>query len=303
MTIAAADRRKELIRQIKRIDITTKQVVQGLRAGYHHSVFRGQGIEFAEIREYVPGDDIRAIDWKVTARLSRPFIKQFAEEREQTFYVVLDVSGSGGFGSSVTRQRRAIEIAASLIFAAVENNDRIGLCLVSDQVEKFVRAKGGRRHAVRLLNIILDNKPCSRRTDLAAALRFLCHVLKRRSSVILISDFDSPPFFRDLAILRRRHEVIAIRLTDPVEENLPDVGLLALEDLESGEQVLVDTSDEEFRERYRRLVAGSEEELDHELMQSGTAFISVLTTEPYDVPLKQLFGGVPGRRRFRGRIL
>jgi len=295
--------RKEIIRQIRKIDITTSRRVQGLEIGRHTSVFRGQGVEFAELREYVPGDDIRSIDWKVSARLSRPFVKQFTEERDQTFCFVLDVSGSGSFGSSVTKRRKAIEIVASLMFAAVRSNDRIGLALVSDRMETFVRAKKGRRHVVRLLNTIIDHQPVSRKTDLAAAVRLLAHALKRQSSVILISDFDSPPFARDLAILRAHHEVIALRIMDPVERDLPDVGYITLEDVETGEQILINTSDAGFRERYRALVAESEEKLDHELAKSGTASLSLVTSEPYDVPLKQFFKGIPGRRRAYGRIL
>lgn len=295
--------RKEIIRQIRKIDLTTSRRVQGLEIGRHNSVFRGQGVEFAELREYVPGDDIRSIDWKVTARLSRPFIKQFTEERDQTFYFVFDVSGSGSFGSSVTKRMRAIEIVASLMFAAVRSNDRIGLALISDHMETFVRAKKGRKHAVRLLNILIDHKPVSKQTNLGAAIRFFAHALKRQSSVILVSDFDSPPFSRDLAILRAHHEVIALRIVDPVERDLPDVGYIALEDVETGEQVLIDTSDEGFRHRYHQIIRESEEKLDHELAKSGIVSLSLQTSEPYDVPLKQFFRGIPGRRRAYGRIL
>jgi len=158
--------RKELIRQIKKIDITTKRRVQGLQAGLHHSVFKGQGVEFTDLREYVPGDDVRSIDWNVTARLNHPFIKEFTEERDQTFYFVIDISNSGNFGSSVTKGQKALEVVASLMFAGLRNNDRVGLCLVSDHVEKFVKAKKGRKHVISLLNMILGHHPESKGTDL-----------------------------------------------------------------------------------------------------------------------------------------
>ena len=188
------DDRAELIRQIKKIDIATGVLVEGLQTGFHHSVFKGQGIEFTEIREYTPGDDIRAIDWKVTARYNRPFVKEFTEERDQTFYFVADISGSSGFGLHSTKKRKILEITASLAFAAVRNNDRVGLVLFSDRVEKFVPAKRGRKHLAELFNVMIDHRPVSKKTDLAAALQFLATVIARRSSIVILSDFASPSF-------------------------------------------------------------------------------------------------------------
>lgn len=294
--------RKDLIRQIKKIDITTRRRVQGLQAGQHHSVFKGQGVEFTDLREYVPGDDVRSIDWKVTARLNHPFIKEFSEERDQTFYFVFDISGSGSFGSLVTKGHKALEIVASLMFAALRNNDRVGLCLVSDHVEKFVRAKKGRKHVISLLNILIRHQPESKGTDLAAALRTLSHHLKRQCSVVILSDFVSPPFARELAILRDHHEVIAIRINDPVEFDLPNIGYIELEDAETGEQLLINTRDEEFRLRYRSVVNEADRKLKNELRRSGAETVPVLTTGPYDIPLKRFFSGMNGRRT-HGRIL
>ncbi len=297
------DDRTELIRQLKKIDLATGVLVEGLQSGLHHSVFKGQGVEFSEIREYIPGDDIRSIDWKVTARYNHPFIKEFTEERDQTFYFVVDISGSSGFGSDTTKQRKILEVTASLAFAAIKNNDRIGLVLFSDRVEKYIPAKRGRKHLATLFNVMIDHTPASQKTDLAAAIKFLANILSRRSSVIILSDFVSPEFFLPLRILRRRHEVIAIRVNDPREQELPDVGLIELEDPESGEQVLVDTSDPEFRQRYLELVTEADRELHAKFAQNRIAETELLTGEPYDIPLKRFFRGISKRRVNHDRIL
>jgi uncharacterized protein (DUF58 family) len=295
--------RTDLIRQLRKIEITTNALVEGLQSGLHHSLFKGHGVEFAEIREYVPGDDVRSIDWKVTARYNRPFIKEYKEERDQTFYFVVDISGSGTFGSVTSKQKKMLEVTASLAFAALRNNDRIGLCLISDRVEKFLPAKRGKKHLVSILNTLIDHKPVSAKTDLSVAVRFLGTILARRSSVIILSDFVSPDFLRALKTLCRRHEVIAIRVTDPREHELPAVGTLALEDSETGEQILVDTSDAGFRIRYSALVEEMEKTLTAGLSRAGIGNVSLLTTDPYDIPLKQFFHGMKKRRRNHGRIL
>ena len=297
------DDRAELIRQLKKIDLATGILVEGLQSGPHHSVFKGQGIEFSEIREYVPGDDVRSIDWKVTARYSRPFIKEFTEERDQTFYFVVDISGSSGFGSDTTEQRKILEVTASLAFAAIKNNDRIGLVLFSDRVEKFVPAKRGRKHLANLFNVMIDHTAVSQKTDLAAAARFLAGALSRRCSIVILSDFASPDFFLPLRILRRRHEVLAIRVADPRELDLPDVGLIELEDPETGEQVLVDTSDPVFRERYSELVTEADRRLHADFAKNRIPEAALLTDESYDIPLKRFFGGVAKRRAGYVRVL
>jgi len=295
--------RSELIRQIRKIELSTGILVEGLQSGLHHSVFRGQGIEFAEIREYVPGDDIRSIDWKVTARYNHPFVKEYIEERDQTFYFMADISDSGSFGSETTKQKKILELVASLGFAALKNNDRVGLLLFSDRVEKFIPAHRGKKHLAGILNTMIDHKPVSDRTDLGVAARFLAKVLSRRSSVIILSDFISPDFMRPLRILRQRHEVIALRVRDERERELPDVGLIELEDPETGEQVLVDTSDEEFRERYRELVCEAETTLHHDLARHRIHDLAISTDEPYEIPLKRFFSGIAGRRDHYAGIL
>jgi uncharacterized protein (DUF58 family) len=297
------DDRTELIRQLKKIDLATGVLVEGLQSGPHHSVFKGQGVEFSEIREYVPGDDIRSIDWKVTARYNHPFIKEFTEERDQTFYFVVDISGSSGFGSDTTKQKKILEVTASLAFAAVKNNDRIGLVLFSDRVEKYIPAKRGRKHLASLFNVMIDHVAVSQKTDLSVAVKFLASILSRRSSVIILSDFASPSFSLPLRILRRRHEVLAIRIADPREQELPDVGLIELEDSETGEQILVDTSDPAFRQRYRDLVTGAEDEMHTEFARNRIREVALLTDEPYDIPLKRFFAGVAQRRSGYVRVL
>ncbi|MCK9630873.1 MAG: DUF58 domain-containing protein [Methanoregula sp.] len=295
--------RNELIRQIKKIELRTGILVEGLQSGLHHSVFKGQGIEFADIREYVPGDDIRSIDWKVTARYNHPFIKEYTEERDQTFYFIADISGSGTFGSRTTKQQKILELIASLGFAALKNNDRVGLCLFSDRVEKFIPAKRGKKHLVGILNTLIDHKPVSDRTDIGTAVKFLVTALSRKSSVIILSDFISPDFMLPLRILCRRHEVIALRISDERERELPDVGYIELEDPETGEQLLVDTSDQAFRERYRTLVEDAEKTLHHEFMKNRIHELALTTDEPYEIPVKTFFAGLAGRRRYHDGIL
>jgi uncharacterized protein (DUF58 family) len=296
------DEKIDLIREIQKIEISTGILVEGLQSGLYHSVFRGQGVEFTDIREYVPGDDIRSIDWKVTARSSRPFVKEFTEDRDQTFYLVLDISGSGNFGSELTRKRKITHVAASLAFGALRNNDRIGLCLFSDRVEKFIPARRGRKHLIALLGTIISHEPRSVNTDLGQALRFLGAVLKRRCSVIILSDFVSRPFLHELQVLRERHEVIAIRVKDPRERELPDIGLVELEDPETGEQLLVDTSDRNVRMQYRKIAEEVELSAGAGVASARVGEIPLLTTEPYDIPLIRFFQGLRKRGAAHGRI-
>jgi len=239
----------------------------------------------------------------VTARYNHPFIKEFTEERDQTFYFVVDISGSSGFGSDTTKQRKILEVTASLAFAAVKNNDRIGLVLISDRVEKYIPAKRGRKHLASLFNVMIDHVAVSQKTDLAVAAKFLAGALSRRSSIVILSDFASPSFSLPLRILRRRHEVLAIRITDPREQELPDVGLIELEDSETGEQILVDTSDPAFRQRYRDLVAGADDEMHTEFARNRIREVALSTDEPYDIPLKRFFAGVAQRRSGYVRVL
>jgi uncharacterized protein (DUF58 family) len=295
--------RSVLIRLVRRIELKTGRLVAGLQSGLHHSVFKGQGIDFSEIREYTPGDDIRSIDWKVTARYNHPFIREYTEERDQTFYVMADISGSGTFGSEISKQQKILELVASLGFAALKSNDRVGLCLFSDRVEKFIPAHRGRKHLIRILNTVIDHVPASGQTDIGMAARYLAQALPRTCSVIILSDFISPPFMQQLRILRRRHEVIAIHLADEREREIPDVGYIALEDSETGEQIIVDTSDTEFRDRYRKIVADADHEMRTEFARNRIRGISLSTDQPYDIPLNQFFRGIAQGRQRHDKIL
>ena len=248
---------KSILKKVKKLEITTKQIVDGLITGNYDSIFRGQGIEFSEIRDYRPGDDVRAIDWKVTARFNHPYIKEFIEERDLQVYFVIDVSGSGNFGRNISKKEKSLEVVASLMFAALRANDGVGVFLVSDDVERFIPARKGRKHVLQLLNIVSGFAPKSKKTNLEKSLTRVAKTVKRKSVIFVISDFiDKTNFLKPLKVLQKRHhDVIALRIIDPREKEIPDVGLIELEDEETGEQILVDTSDKEFREAYGILVS------------------------------------------------
>ncbi len=283
----------ELVRLIHSVDIITRARVTGQKAGVHISLFKGQGIEFSEIREYVPGDDIRAIDWKVTARYGVPYVKEFTEERDQTFYFVIDLSGSHAFGSTVSKYRMMLEIFASLVFAAVRYHDRAGLLIVTDHVERFIPARSGRAHAVHLIHEVINHTPKSSESDLRPACTHILTRLRRMASVILISDFYIPDFSRELGLLSQHHEVYAVRVSDPREAELPDVGLIELEDAETGEQILIDTSDDQFREDYRKAVAETDAKITELFRRTHVRMEQVRTTDDWLVPLQRLFGDNP----------
>ncbi|WP_423925111.1 DUF58 domain-containing protein [Candidatus Palauibacter sp.] len=239
---------REILRKVRRIEITTRGLVDQVFSGEYHSVFKGRGINFAEVREYDYGDDIRTIDWNVTARTGTPHVKIFEEERELTVMLLVDVSASGNFG---TRERMkgdlAVEVCSLLAFSAIKNNDKVGLIIFSDRVEKFVPPRKGRRHVLRVLREMLYHEPEGRTTDLAAALEYLSRIIRRRAVVFVVSDFVSKPFEKALGVAGRRHDVIALRVRDRREAELPPIGLMELEDAETGERLIVDTSDREFR--------------------------------------------------------
>jgi uncharacterized protein (DUF58 family) len=294
--VGDAEDRADLIRQIRRIEIRTAAPAGGSCAGPGRSAIRGSGIALANLREYLPGDDARMIDWKTTARLDRLFVREYEEERNQTYYIVLDRSGSAVFGSSISKDRRTLEVAASLIFAAHRVNGRVGLCIVTDRVERFVPARPGRSQVARLVQTLVMHRPEGSGTNLATAFRYLCERVRRRCSVIVISDFDDPVFEAVLPLLQRRHDTIAVRVTDPAEYCLPDVGPAILEDPETGEQVLVDTSDPDFRRAYADAVAVADRRIGGVLRSCRVPVVRVSTNEPYDLPLRRLYA----HPRYRG---
>lgn len=281
---------KEILKQVKKLEITTKQLVDGLITGNYHSVFKGQGIEFSEIRDYRPGDDVRAIDWKVTARLNHPYIKEFIEERDLQVYFVIDMSGSGSFGSNISKKQKGLELAASLMFAALRNNDKVGAFLFTDKIEKFIPARKGRKHILKVLSTLVGFLPKSSKTDLTNILAQISKIVKRRSILFIISDFyDRNEFFKPLKILRNRHDVIALSIKDVREKEIPNVGLIELEDEETGEQILVNTSDEKFRNSYVKLIQDKESQLYSNLKRLKIDSVNILTSDQYEIPLRKFF--------------
>ena len=239
MTLTTA----ELFKKARKVELVARRLVDEQLAGQYHSVFKGRGLVFSDVRPYYAGDDIRAIDWNITARMNAPHVKQFVEERDRTVNLLIDMSASGFFGTrGVSKRELAAELAAVVAFSAIKNNDRVGLTIVTDKVERFVPPKKGRRHVLRVISEILAFRPASRGTNLAAGLDFLGKIARRRSVVFLVSDFLSEGWERAMQITRQRHELVPVVVGDPLEQALPPVGLLVLEDLETGDLVEIDTS-------------------------------------------------------------
>ena len=286
---------REVLAQVKRIEIRTRRLVTDLFGGEYHSVFKGRGMEFAEVREYVPGDDIRAIDWNVTARMGHPFVKQYQEERELTVLLVVDQSGSGRFG---TRRRfkmdLAAEVGAVLALSAVQNNDKVGLILASDKVELYVPPGKGRRHVLRVVREILVERPAGTRTRLAGALDHLNRAQKRRAVVFVLSDFLDSGFERSLTVASRRHDVILLRMRDEREERLPSVGVVAQRDLETGREFLVDTSSGSVRRAFAERVAARERDFAEVVRRAQVDAVDLWTDRDVVTPLAGFF-----RKRLR----
>jgi uncharacterized protein (DUF58 family) len=280
----------EILKKIRALEIKTRGLVQAAFAGDYHSVFKGRGMNFEDVREYQPGDEIRAIDWNVTARLGNAFIKKFTEERELTVMLVVDVSASGNFGSvSESKRELAAEVACLLAFSAIRNNDKVGLVLFSDQVELFIPPKKGRSHTLRLIREILFFQPQGRGTAPGLALDYLNHVVTRRSVVFFISDFQAEDFSRALTITSRRHDFIAIRIDDEREERLPDVGIITLEDAETGEQIEINTADRRTRVRFNEAAQARRAEISHVLRRNNIDAISLRTGDDYLPALRAFF--------------
>lgn len=281
---------REVLRQVKLIELRTRSLVNTRFSGEYHSVFKGQGMEFAEVREYTPGDDFRTIDWNVSARMGHPYVKKYAEERELAVLFVVDLSGSTHFGTRGRfKAEAAAEIAAVLALAAIRNNDRVGLCLFTDRVEAFVPPKKGRRHALRLIRDLLVFQPRRRGTNLAAALEYVGRILRHRAVVFILSDFQASGYEKALKILGRRHDVVAITITDPREREIPDVGLLELVDLETGHVSVLDTSSRFAREQFEHLVAEFEAALKRLLRQASVDRVEIETDRSYVGPLIKFF--------------
>lgn len=271
----------ELLAQVRRLTIRSRRAVEEIFSGAYRSAFRGQGLEFAEVREYVPGDDIRSIDWNVTARAGRPFVKRFDEERELTVVVALDLSGSLAFGSRARAKRdAAAEAGALLALAAARNRDRVGLLLFTDQIELFLPPGKSRSRALRIARELLAFEPKGKGTDVAGALEFLHRVLRRRAVVFLLSDWRATSFDRPLAFLARKHDVVALEVADPLEREAPSRGLLRVRDLESGKTAWVDASSRAARGAWRAAVARRGRELDQIFRRSGVPRLSLDADRP-----------------------
>jgi uncharacterized protein (DUF58 family) len=280
---------QDLIRKIRTIEIFTRRLVNDRLAGQYHSVFKGRGMAFSEVRGYLPGDDVRLIDWNVSARMNETFVKLFVEEREMTVILLVDMSASGAFGTRERRKREvAAELAALLAFSAIKNNDRVGLIIFTDRVEKFVPPKKGRKHVLRVITEILSYSPQSPRTNLREALDFLGRIARRRVVAFLISDFDDPGYERSLKIAQRRHDLVPVTVADPLEESLPSMGLVAFEDPETGEIIEFDTSGA-GRMEYERRVRRLREEREALFRKLKIDFINVRTGEPYVGALVEFF--------------
>ena len=280
----------ELLKKVRKIEIKTRGLSRQIFAGEYHSAFKGRGMTFAEVREYQYGDDIRTIDWNVTARFNHPYVKVFEEERELTVMLLIDVSGSGDFGTQVQMKRNLItEIAAVLSFSAIENNDKIGVILFSDRIEKFIPPQKGRKHILRIIRELLEYRPVSRGTDISESLRFLTNAIKKRCTAFLISDFRDRGYARSLQIANNKHDVAALHIYDRRESSLPSVGLLRVVDAESGLERWVDTSIRRIRENYALKWDSHLEIMKEIFSRAGVDSVSIHTGEDYVKPLIRLF--------------
>jgi len=289
----------DVLKQVKAIELRTRGLVTSLFAGEYRSLFRGQGMEFAEVRAYEHGDDFRAIDWNVSARLASPYVKTFTEERELTVMLVVDQSGSTRFGEPMTKAAMSVEVGAVLALAAAAQNDRVGALLFTEEVERVVPPRKGRRHALRVIRDLIAFAPEGRRTNLGASLTYATRLLRHHSIVVVLSDFLADGWEKPLRRLAARHEVVAIVVSDPRERDLPESGWIELADAETGRRVLVDTGDRAVRDRVRALAEKRREERDRMLVAAGVDTVMLTTGADYAIPLRRAFA-LRARRLRRG---
>ncbi len=280
----------EILKKVKRIELRTRNLVNTIFAGEYHSVFKGRGMAFAEVREYQPGDDVRTIDWNVTARMDDPFVKVFDEERELTVILMVDASASGDFGTvSQMKGEIGAEICALLAFSAIQNNDRVGLIIFTDKVELFIPPKKGKKHVLRVIRELLYFQPSGRGTNIDAALEYLNRVTYRRSVVFLVSDFFASDYEKALRVANRRHDLIAIALEDPREYDLPAIGIVELEDAETGEGIMVDFGDAAVRDAFQKLTQKERDDREVLFRRMGLDAVNISTQGAYHEPLMQFF--------------
>ena len=280
----------EILKKVKRIELRTRNLVNTIFAGEYHSVFKGRGMAFAEVREYQPGDDVRTIDWNVTARMGDPFVKVFDEERELTVILMVDASASGDFGT-VAQMKGEIgaEICALLAFSAIQNNDRVGLIIFTDEVELFIPPKKGKKHVLRVIRELLYFQPSGRSTNIDTALEYLNRVTYRRSVVFLVSDFFASDYEKALRVANQRHDLVAIALEDPREYDLPAIGIVELEDAETGEGIMVDFGDAAVRDAFQKLTRKERDDRDALFRRMGLDAVNISTQGAYHEPLMQFF--------------
>lgn len=280
----------ELLKRVRTIEIKTKGLSNQIFSGEYHSAFKGRGMAFSEVREYFPGDDIRAIDWNVTARHNHPYIKIFEEERELTTMLVVDVSASESFGTTTQLKRNMItEICAVLSFSAIQNNDKVGVIFFSDQIEKFIPPKKGRKHILRIIRELIEFRPEHKGTNISEALRYFNNVIKKRSIAFLISDFMDDGFAQSLNIANRKHDMVALRIYDKREEEIPNVGLVKFRDAETGHTQWVNTSNDDIRTSYKIRAQKEAARLRNDFRRAGVDYTSIATDQSYVQPLMQLF--------------
>jgi len=281
----------ELLKKVRKIEIKTRGLSSQIFSGEYHSAFKGRGMAFSEVREYTPGDDIRTIDWNVTARFSTPFVKVFEEERELSVVLVVDVSASSAFGTNKQFKKDLVtELCAVIAFSATQNNDKIGVIFFSDQIEKFIPPKKGKSHILRIIRELIEFKPQNKRTNLEVALKYMTNVIKKRSVVFFISDFLAEPNYRDaLKIANKKHDLIALRVIDKAETELPDVGMIKLRDNETGKIIWVDSGDKNFRKQFIANHLKFEDSLKDIFNRSGVDAAKIYTHEGYIKPLMNLF--------------
>ena len=281
---------KELLKKVKKIEIKTRRLSDHLFSGEYHSSFKGRGMTFSEVRQYQFGDDIRTIDWNVTARYNEPYVKVFEEERELTMMLMVDVSGSESFGTHEQFKRDIItEISATLAFSAIQNNDKVGLLLFSDEIELFIPPKKGKTHVLRIIRELLEFQPASRKTDFTQALRYLSNVMKKKAIVFVLSDFMDEGYDNALKIVGKKHDVTGIRVYDRYEEELPKLGMVPMKDAESGEIVLVNTNSREVRKNYRANYLKTVDYFENAFTKSGSGTINTRLDESYVKKLLSYF--------------
>lgn len=281
----------EILKKVRKIEIKTRGLSQNIFAGQYHSAFKGRGMAFAEVREYQFGDDVRDIDWNVTARFRKPYVKVFEEERELTVMLLVDVSGSLDFGTrSRMKSEMATEIAATIAYSAIQNNDKIGVVFFSDRIEKYIPPKKGRKHILYIIREMLDFKPESRKTDIGGAMEFFTRVMKRRTTAFVLSDFyDKHDFFKQMQIANNKHDVMAIQVYDKWAKALPDVGLVKVVDAESGHEMYVDTSSKKVRAAHARYWTERQQMLKDTLSRANVDWVSVATDDDYVKAMMHLF--------------